>query len=176
MKQNKEQNQINFTTLKKILKIEETFNITGEEKYNSFYIVKNCTQIIDINQVLYFPISLKEKDDGGGWYIKDYETRIYINEVIKNNPKYTFVVEKEMLNQINKKDIKLIVVENIMDSINKLYRYIMQKRKVKTILVTGSVGKTSTVGLIETVIKNRVLRIYSKRITPIILKAILLTI
>ena len=57
-----------------------------------------------------------------------------------------------------------------MESIDKLFDYIINNRTFETILVTGSVGKTTTVGLIKDVISDNVLRIYSKRITPIILK------
>ena len=110
-------------------------------------------------------------DDQGGWYVSNRDLREYINNIIKSNPKATFLIEQDMVPNIESKTAKLIIVNNIMESIDRLSNYYLEKSKAKTILVTGSVGKTSTAGLIEKVINKNVLRIYSKRITPIILKA-----
>lgn len=54
-----------------------------------------------------------------------------------------------------------------MESLDKLFNYIINNRTFEIILVTV-VSKTTTVGLIKDVIGDNVLRIYSKRITPII--------
>ncbi|MBE8951069.1 MAG: hypothetical protein SR3Q1_10835, partial [Quinella sp. 3Q1] len=55
----------------------------------------------------------------------------------------------------------------------RIYEYILNKSKAKVIAFTGSVGKTTAIGLLEKVLKEKynVMRIYSKRITPINLKA-----
>ena len=67
-------------------------------------------------------------------------------------------------------EIKYFLVDDIMNCIDALFNYFLKNRNFKTILVTGSVGKTTAAGLIENVIKENVLRFYSKRITPIVLK------
>lgn len=59
-------------------------------------------------------------------------------------------------------------------TIDKIFDFMLSEFKGKTILVTGIVGKTSTVGMLESVLKasnKSVLRIYSKRITPLVLKS-----
>ena len=63
-----------------------------------------------------------------------------------------------------------IVVESIMDAIKILFQYKLNEFKGKIICVTGSVGKTTTVGFITQVLGKKALRIYSKRITPLILE------
>ncbi len=166
----KKRNRITIKNLKKIIDIIEVKNIKETESYNYMRIIKENINL-DRAKVLYFPIYLNKNDDQGGWYISDRDLRVYINNIIEKNPNATFVVEKQMLKQITNLKAKLIIVNNIMESIDKLSDYYIKKVHPTTILVTGSVGKTSTVGLIEKVLKPKVLRIYSKRITPIILKA-----
>ena len=166
----KKRNRITVKNLRKIIDIIEVKNIKEEEAFNYMRIIKENIEL-EKAKVLYFPIYLNKKDDQGGWYISDRDLRVYINNIIEKNPNATFVIEKPMLEQISNPNAKLIIVNNIMESIDKLSNYYIKKVHPTTILVTGSVGKTSTVGLIEKVLKPNVLRIYSKRITPIILKA-----
>ncbi|MDE5540024.1 MAG: hypothetical protein K2J20_06015, partial [Bacilli bacterium] len=61
----------------------------------------------------------------------------------------------------------------ILDSVDALYKYVLDKKRAQVVAITGSVGKTTAVGVITDVLKSKynVLRVYSKRITPIILKA-----
>ena len=154
----KKRNRITIKNLKKIIDIIEVKNIKETESYNYMRIIKENINL-DRAKVLYFPIYLNKNDDQGGWYISDRDLRVYINNIIEKNPNATFVVEKQMLKQITNLKAKLIIVNNIMESIDKLSDYYIKKVHPTTILVTGSVGKTSTVGLIEKVLKPKVLRI-----------------
>ena len=83
------------------------------------------------------------------------------------------MLEPKMVLELKNKDVKYIEVDSINDSIERIYLYALSKSKAKTIAITGSTGKTTTIGLLEHVLSSKynVLRIYSKRITPIILKA-----
>ena len=61
-----------------------------------------------------------------------------------------------MLNKIENKNTKLIVVDNIMKSIDDLYDYVINNNTFKVVSVTGSAGKTTTVGMIEKVLSTNV--------------------
>ena len=166
----KKRNKITLNELEKVIDIIDKKNIKQTDEYDYFRIIKENISLENA-KVLYFPIYLNVNDDQGGWYVSNRDLREYINNIIKSNPKATFLIEQDMVPNIESKTAKLIIVNNIMESIDRLSNYYLEKSKAKTILVTGSVGKTSTAGLIEKVINKNVLRIYSKRITPIILKA-----
>ena len=141
-------------------------------------------RIIDLNRikyeqtaqnVLFFLTYSLDSDVENGFIIQKFDLREHATEVIKKNSNFTFVIDEatwERLDSESKK-ARIIVVDDILDSINKLYDYTLQNKKYQVVAVTGSVGKTTAVGLIEAVLskKYQVLRIYSKRITPIILKA-----
>lgn len=163
-------NSFSFKELKTILNIKTFYHLDELEVYDTFVITKAYCDILDEDHTLYFPITILEEDDGGGWYPKSSDTRQNINYYIKEHPGYTYVIDEETYDLVEDKSAKVIIVDSIMNSINQLYHYIMEHRQVKSILVTGSVGKTSAVGLIEAAIKDHVLRIYAKRITPVILK------
>ena len=116
-----------------------------------------------------------EEDVENGFIIEGFDLRKYADEIIHNNPNFTFVIDKSTWNKLSveSKKAKVIVVDDILKSIDSLYQFILQNRNYQVVAVTGSVGKTTSVGLIESVLskKYHVLRVYSKRITPIILKA-----
>lgn len=163
------QNILSYLELEKIFKIKKTVNINKNMKFDFVRTLK----YIDIpkrSSILYFPIYLNRYDDLGGWYLINSDTRKKIKEYSMEHPDYTYVLDEETYNNLNNDKIKVIIVEDIMESLDKLFNYIINNRTFETILVTGSVGKTTTVGLIKDVIGDNVLRIYSKRITPIILK------
>ena len=64
------------------------------------------------------------------------------------------------------KKAKVIVVDDILKSIDSLYQFILQNRNYQVVAVTGSVGKTTSVGLIESVLskKYHVLRFIVKEL------------
>ena len=162
-------NVLSYLELEKIIEITKTINIDKDAVYNYFKTFKYVDDPNNSN-VLYFPIYVDKTDDLGGWYPRKSDTRNTIDECIKKHPEYTYVLDEKTYNRINNKELKVIIVPDIMKSIDKLFNYYINKRSFKAILVTGSVGKTTTVGLIKDVIKDNVLRIYAKRITPIVLK------
>lgn len=162
------QNIFSYLELEKIIEIKKTVNVDRNMKFNFVKTLKYIDSS-EKGNILYFPIYLNVNDDFGGWYPMNSDTRKSLNKYIMEHPDYTYVLDEETYNNINN-NIKTIVVSDIMKSIDKLFNYIINNRTFETILVTGSVGKTTTVGLIKNVICDNVLRIYSKRITPIILK------
>ena len=166
-------NTITLEELRSITPILSLNNVKAKTEFDYFRIVKyNDDKIINKkNNVLYFPITISKKDLKTGWYTKELDLKQYIVNIAKNNPKYTYVVEPDMVEQLDKK-VSYIVVENIMNAIEDLFKYVLNNYKGKIICVTGSVGKTTTVGFIKQVLGKKCFRIYSKRITPLVLKCV----
>lgn len=127
----------------------------------------------EAKNILFFPIYFTKYDIEDGWMINYVDYRPKINEIMEKHPEYTFVIEKDMLSLFDNDKYNYLVVDNILEEIDKLYEYVLNKVKPKVVAVTGSVGKTTSVGLITDVLakKYKVERIYHKRITPILLKA-----
>ena len=172
-------NKYKLSELKKIMNIKKVININEDLTFNYLRIVSMRYKKIndkEMKNVLFFPITISKKDVQEGWVKKKRELKKVINKIIEEHPDWTYVVEKDMISKINNKNTKLIVVDNIMKSIDDLYKYVMNNNDFKVIAVTGSAGKTTTVGMIEKVLstKYNVLRIYSDRITPVILKGYLI--
>lgn len=163
--------KITLNNLKKIINISFVNNIKDEQIFDYYRIVKiNSEEILNEKNVLFFPIQITEKEsEDEGWYRNTLDNRTRINEYIENNPERFYVVDKQTANTIKNKNAKYIIVDDIMLSVDKLFNYVMLDKK-EFILATGSVGKTTTISLIEQIINENVLRIYSKRITPLVLK------
>jgi UDP-N-acetylmuramyl pentapeptide synthase len=168
-------NNYSIKELNKILNIKKLINVKENEVFDYLRIsdINNLKIEKKKDNVLFFPILLDQSWVDDGWVMKETDLQSVIDDVVNNNKNYTFLVEESMVDKITYKDAKLVVVDNIMDSIDKLYDYKIKNNDFKVIAVTGSVGKTTTAGMIENVVKKKysTLRIYSDRITPIILKA-----
>lgn len=127
----------------------------------------------EYNNCLFF-LTYATKEEIEGEFCDHFDYREKADEIITKNPNFTFVLDEKTYQSLSEKNknAKLIIVDDILESVNNLYEYQLNNTKAKTIGVTGSVGKTTCVGLIAEVLKKKykVLRIYSKRITPLILK------
>ena len=170
-------NSWNLSLIKTIINIKKIYNIPED-------VIFDYLRIVDLNKVKYekkvnntlFFMTYSTKDDiNNKFIIRPFDYRKKANDIIKNNPNFYFVLDEETYNNLDldNKNAKIIVVDNILESVDILYNYTLKTKAAKIIGVTGSVGKTTSAGLIENVLKTKykVLRIYSKRITPIILKA-----
>ena len=160
--------KLRLKELKNIFSIIDVNNIDDEEIFDYF----RCGKIYDDKLIkdcinpLYFFFSIDKKElDNNGWYVNEIDNRDKINDYLKDN---VYVVDKETVKYIDNEDYRYIVVDDVLKCIDMLSSYSISLYNGKAVLVTGSVGKTSTVGLIENVIQDKVLRIYSKRITPVI--------
>ena len=162
---------MDFKTLSEIINISKIKNI-NEDSFFDYFRVTNYNDDVtlkDKKSILFFPISILDDDLKDGWYIKKWDLRPVINDIVKNNPNYTYVIEEQMIKDMPEGS-KYIVVDNIMESINKIFNKKLSEYKGKTICVTGSVGKTTTVGFIKQALGDEAIRIYSKRITPLVLQ------
>ncbi len=168
-------NKITLKEIEKITKIDKKVNIQNEQIFEYIRIVSlNNIKYEEITKnTLYFIIYSEKKENNDGWYVNPIDTRPYIKDIINKYPDFTFVIETDLEKELMNTQTKYLVVKNIHHMINDLFHYYQKKSHAKTIAVTGSVGKTTCVGLIENVLKEKynVLRIYSKRITPLGLKA-----
>ena len=168
-------NNLSLNNLKEIISVQETYNLTPNEIFDFFYIVslpKNKYKK-KVKNPLFFITYARDEESNDAWYIGKLDLRPKMNKIMKSHPNYTFVIDKTMISNVDTKKYKLILVNDINESIDSLFNYYKSKSQAKTIAITGSVGKTTCVGLIEAVLKPKykVMRIYSKRITPLILKA-----
>lgn len=95
---------------------------------------------------------------------------------MEDNQEWTFLLEPAMIKETFKNKYKILVVSSIDEAIEKLFNYQLKMQKAKFICATGSVGKTTMISLLEQVLKEKyqILRIYSKRITPLILKSFII--
>ncbi len=166
-------NKITFKELSKVCKIIKTMNVENEDVFDYLRVIGLSIKYEDdAKNPLYFLSYTKEEEKNRGWYINNFDLRPFFKDIYEKHPNYTYVIEPDMQKDAPK-DAKYIVVENINDTIDMIYEYTLNKSKAKVIAFTGSVGKTTAVGLLEKVLKEKykVLRVYSKRITPINLKA-----
>ena len=168
-------NKITLEELSNITPILASNNINKDTEFDYFRIVSIAkTKYEDVAQnPLYFITYAKEEEIQDGWYVNPVDLRPYMNKIMYEHPNYTFVIDKTMVDKLEIDDAKFIVVDDIHQTMDDLFNHFKNKSHAKTVAVTGSVGKTTCVGLIESVLKQKykVMRIYSKRITPLILKA-----
>lgn len=167
-------NKISIKDLARVAPIIESNNVSSDAEFDYFRIVaiNNTKYEESIANTLYFFSYNTDEEIKAGWFNEHFDLRKHTENIIAKYPNATFVFEEGMPLPKDK-SIKYIVVKNIPETIDNIYEYIKGQSTALIIAVTGSVGKTTTVGLIESVLKQKynVLRIYSKRITPIILKS-----
>lgn len=161
--------KFSVSLLKKILLEAKFIGFSGDEQFTFLNIAKptgSLLEKIDESKVLFFPVYAKDVAVDG-WYDNPLDRRDYLKEICDKNPEWAFVVDSSCPSIKGKK----IIVDDIFKAIIKIYNYVLKKVNPRVVEVTGSVGKTTTVAMLEDAISTRYacLRIYSKRITPLIL-------
>ena len=166
-------NKYSIEEIEKIYSIKKV-NISDGEVFDYLRIIglNGLRYESKASNVLFFLSYPTKQELNNGWYTVNFDLRDKLLDIYNNHPSYTYVIEEGM-EEICPRDMKYISVDNIREFINSLYKYVLDNSFAKVISFTGSVGKTTTVGLLENVLKQKynVLRIYSKRITPINLQA-----
>ena len=158
-----------FHTINSILK-GEWYNFNGTEKFTFLNIAKPSGDLlkqIDTSHELYFTVY--ETDfSKEGWYDVNFDRRKYIDTVLYHRKDISVITDKEILNRY-KTSRKIMYVPSLPHAINKLYIHTLNKIKPKIAAITGSVGKTTAVALLEDILNTdkNTLRLYSKRITPL---------
>ncbi len=110
----------------------------------------------------------EEQPEKDGWYELGFDKRIKILEVWRKSPNTIFLVDRTLNNTLELKTIgvKIVEIPDIFDGCEIIFRKILEITQPLVIGVTGSVGKTTTVALLEDIFltEGKVLRIYSKRL------------
>lgn len=124
---------------------------------------------IDKTRTLYFPV-YENSVELQNWYEEDFDRRPYVEMLSIENPDWVFVLDATCKNIPVKRSV---IVPNLYEAIEKLYRYVLLKVNPVVVGITGSVGKTTVAAMLESVMAAQLkcLRLYSKRITPLILWA-----
>ena len=165
---------MNLKDLRNVINIIDTKNIDEDIVFDYFRVVKLKEDKIlkEKKSILFFPVYVSD-EDRNGWYINSFDLRKKITDIEKHNPNYIFVLEEDMIPLVSE-NCKYILVDNIMTSVEKLGKYKLEQFNGKIITLTGSVGKTTTVGFIQKALGDKCLRIYSKRITPLVLNCFIM--
>lgn len=164
---------MDYCELERIMEIIET-NVENNVTFDFIRTTKLESDESAFNNMLFFLSYSMESEVQNEW-CNHFDLRERANQLFRGISNATFVIEEEQKEYLLD-DTKYIVVDSVRDSIDSLFKHKMKSTKAKTIGVTGSVGKTTCAGLIESALKSRykVLRIYSSRITPLLLKGKLL--
>jgi hypothetical protein len=119
---------------------------------------------------LFFSLS-DLKPEVNGWYDKEFDRKSYFPKITFDKPHWSFVINAHTDLQLVNPKAKIIVVPSVTQACKELLSYAIEIVNPKVCAVTGSVGKTTCVGLIEQVlsIKYNCVRLYTKRISPPIL-------
>lgn len=79
-----------------------------------------------------------------------YDANDFIDIAIKKGVK-AIITDKK----VDLEGIPVIVVENVIESMQKLAEFYLKKMNVKVIAVTGSTGKTTTKNMIDIILSNK---------------------
>lgn len=152
--------EITLDILNEVLPNAEFINFIGDEEFDYINIAKIEGQNPDTDKHLFFAIhDIQPWVDG--WFIDKIDRRIIFPKVTYDKPHWTFVIEKEIKDKLNP-IVKAIVVDNINEAIKLLYKFVLDIVNPKVCAVTGSVGKTTTVCLLEDIVslKYKCIRVY----------------
>ncbi len=119
---------------------------------------------------LFFALS-DLRPEVNGWYDKPFDRKSHFPKITFDKPHWSFVVNEHTdLKSVNPK-AKIVVVKSVTYACKLLLSHVLNLVQPKVCAVTGSVGKTTCVALIEEIlsIKYTCLRLYTKRISPPIL-------
>lgn len=169
--------KFDFKTINRILK-SKNFNFTGNEEFSFLNIAKPSGDLlkqVDTSNELYFVVYETNYNEEG-WYEQNFDRREYINTVLNHNKNIAFVTDNKEIVERYKTFRKIMYVPSIPHAINKLYNYTLKKINPKVVALTGSVGKTTSVCMLEDIFNKeyKTLRLYSKRITPLNLRSMVI--
>lgn len=166
--------KFNYSTLRSILK-SENYNFHGEEFFSFLNIAKPSGDLlaeVDTTNELFFTVY--ENDYAKeGWYDNNFDRRQYIDNVMSHRPDLAVITDSRQIVERYKNSRKIMYVPSLPHAINKLYTYTLHNVRPKVAAITGSVGKTTSICLLEDILatEHNVLRLYSKRITPLNLRS-----
>lgn len=165
--------RLSLKILKQILPGAKLFGLSGNEDIDIFNIahLKEFESLPKKGNTLYFVV-YEDHPEVAGWYNKPFDRSLKIENFLSTNEKIVYLVDSRVKSGMPQ-GTRYIRVEDIYKAIDEIRHYIVSRINPKVIGVTGSVGKTTGVSLIECVLRKKFGcgRIYSKRLTPLTLSS-----
>lgn len=162
----------NLKTLKSILPEAQFVGLSGNESFDILNIahLKQFESLSPKDGTLYFCV-YEDDPEQAGWYNKPFDRSLNIPKMVIDE-RIVFVVDKRVSDD-QLVTTRYIRVDNIYHAINRICQYVVSQVNPQVIGVTGSVGKTTTTSLIQSVLDKKFScgRIYSKRLTPLTLSS-----
>ncbi|MFH1175709.1 MAG: Mur ligase family protein [bacterium] len=157
--------RVSVFELKQIWKNTEFCGISDKESFDKFDIVFIGEKFKDTDKVLFFATYAKDVEKEG-WYEQEFDR----HKKLPCNPNWVYVIED---NSAISEGLNYIKVPSINKALEALFRHILSQVNPFVCAITGSVGKTTAIAMLEDVIsaKHKCYRIYAKRITPLVLFA-----
>ncbi len=162
--------KIDIPLLQKILIDAQFHGFNGDEEFSILNVAHLKEFENQDGNVLYFVV-YEDNPEKEGWYINPFDRSKNIAS-LKTKQNYYFLLDKRVPEN-ERVDLRYIYVENIFKAIETIKSYVLSCSQPLVVGVTGSVGKTTTAGMIEDVVKAKykTKRIYSKRLTPLTLSS-----
>lgn len=164
--------QISLATIRAILG-GEVHNVgTGTifNRINIAHIKEFESSNVEDGDELYFVVYTDNPKEEG-WYINAFDRTRNIPK-LRRRSDIVFVVD-DRVSDSDMHGLKYLRVPNVFLAIDRLREYVLSIVNPLVVGVTGSVGKTTTAAMIQAILSKRFEcgRIYSKRLTPLILSS-----
>jgi len=164
--------KINLRILARILPDAKFYNLREDEDFE----ICNIAHLNDFERfssgakILYFLV-YEDRPEILGWYNKPFD-RSQNLETLKKMNNLVFVVDYKVSDE-QLLNCRYVRVGDIYQAIKIIREYVISSVNPTVVGVTGSVGKTTAVSLIERVLSRKFScsRLYSKRITPLTLSS-----
>ncbi len=113
----------------------------------------------------------EDDPDQEGWYDLKFDRSKNIQR-LSTRKDLVFLVDSRV-NDLDVRGIRYIRVPNIFNAVEEILNYVLSTIQPRIVGVTGSVGKTTSVAFIQSVLERRFGcgRIYAKRLTPLTLSS-----
>lgn len=160
--------QISIETIRAILDA-EVHNVrdgTSFNRLNVAYIREFRRKKSEEGNELYFVV-YEDNPKEEGWYINSFDRAKNIPK-LRQRKDIIFVVDSRVPDS-DMLELKYIRVSDVFLAIDQLRKHVLSTINPLVVGVTGSVGKTTTVAMIQSILSRRFEcgRIYSKRLTPL---------
>jgi len=160
--------QISIETIRAILDA-EVYNVSDGTSFNRLnvaYIREFERKNSEKGDELYFVI-YEDNPKEEGWYINSFDRTKNIPK-LRQRRDIVFVVDSRVPDS-DMHGLKYLRVRDVFLAINQLREYVLSILNPLVVGVTGSVGKTTTAAMIQSILSRRFEcgRIYSKRLTPL---------
>lgn len=164
--------KFNLQALLQILPEAQCFNVSDDESFDIINIahLAQFEFVPSTWKILYFCV-YEDNPQKMDWYNSGFDRTLNIQEM-RGDDRFVFLVDGRVQDE-RLVGARYIRVDNIYYAIDRIRNYVLSQVSPKVIGVTGSVGKTTSIALIQDVLETQFncSRIYSKRLTPLTLSS-----